>query len=150
MCCLQKPAGSVLYFSGNMLRGGQSSVSLQCSIDSQSLGAKGLYPDTHLLHFSVVKDRENEVFPKKHFLCSIFVHDRDLKGKVFENVFCDPESTDLTPSDSVHNWQWHLFPLPFFRVTPQSKAAKCHCIEPVYKIKKTIILVREFASDFFF
>lgn len=147
MCCLQKPAGSVLYFSGNMLSGGQSSVSLQCSIYSQSLGAKGLYPDTHLLHFSVVKDRKNEVFPKKPLLWSIFVHDRDLKGKVFENVFCDPQSTDLTPSDSVHNWQWHLFPLPFFLITLQSKAAKRHCSELIHEIKKTIILVHEFASE---
>lgn len=100
---MQKPAGSVLYFSHNMLSGGLSSGSLQCSIYSQSLGAKGLYPDTHLLHLSVVKDRENEVFPKKHLLCSIFVHEWDLKGKAFENVFCDLQSTGLTPYDSVHN-----------------------------------------------
>lgn len=83
-----------------MLIGWQSSVSLQCCIDSQSLGVKGLYPATHLLHVSVVKDWENGVFPKKHLRCSISVHEGDLKGKVLENVFCDLQSTDLTPAES--------------------------------------------------
>lgn len=84
-----------------MLSGGQSSVSLQRAIYSQSLGAKGLYPATDLLHFLVVKDGECEVFPNKHPLCSISIHDPDPKGKVFENIFCDPQGTGLTPSDSV-------------------------------------------------
>ena len=78
-------------------------MSLQCCIDSQSLVAKGLNPDTCLLHFSVVKDQEDEVFPKNHLLCSISVHDQDLNGEVLENVFCDLQSTRLTPADSVHN-----------------------------------------------
>ena len=86
-----------------MLSGRQSSVSPQCCIDSQSLVAKGLNPDTRLLHFSAVKDWEDEVFPKNHLLCSISVHNRDLKGEVLENVSCDLQSTHLTPADSVRN-----------------------------------------------
>lgn len=147
MRCLQKPAGSVLYFSSNMLSSGQSSVSLQCSIYSQSLGANGLYPATHLLHFSVVKDGENEVFPNRHRLCSTSVHDPDPKGNVSENVFCDPQAQVWPPSDSVHNWQGHLFPLFFFLVTLESNAAKSHYFEPVYKIKRTIFLLYKFAIN---
>lgn len=155
MRCLQKPAGSVLYFSSNMLSGRQSSVSLQCSIYSQSLGAKALYPATHLLHFSVVKDWENEVFPKKHLLCSISVHDWDLKGKVFENVFCDPQSTGLTPSDSVHKWQWHLFPLPFIGNTLIQYIQKSTTLSLYTKLRKPHssymnLLVKMFPLEWFF
>lgn len=113
MRCLQKPAGSVLHFPSIMLNGRQSSASLQCAIYSQSLGAKGLYPATQLLHLSVVKDGENEVFPNKHLLCSISVRDGDLKGKVCENVLGDAGSTGLTPPDSIYNGQGHLLPLFF-------------------------------------
>ena len=91
----------VLYsiFSSNMLSGRQSSVSPQGCIDSQSLVAKGLNSDTRLLHFSAVKHREDEVFPKNHRLCFISVHHRDLKDEVLENVSCDLQSTHLTPAD---------------------------------------------------
>ncbi|MXQ79975.1 hypothetical protein E5288_WYG013744 [Bos mutus] len=55
----------------------------KCCIDSQSLVAKGLNSDTRLLHFSAVKHREDEVFPKNHRLCFISVHHRDLKDENF-------------------------------------------------------------------
>lgn len=146
MRCLQKPAGSALYFSNNMLSGGQSSVSLQCSIYSQSLGANGLYPATHLLRFSVVKDGENEVFPNRHRLCPTSVYDPDPKGNISEDVSCDPRAQVWPPSDSVHNWQGHLFPL-FFLVALELNAAKSQYVEPVYKIKRTIFLLYKFASE---
>lgn len=112
MCCLQKPAGSVLYFSGNMLSGRQSSGSLQCCIYSQSLGAKGLDPDTHFLHISVVKDWENEVFSKKHHYFYFCLWSRPERQDVLK-MFSVTHRTGLSPFESVHNWPRHVFPLLF-------------------------------------
>ncbi|KAI4576358.1 hypothetical protein MJT46_002193 [Ovis ammon polii x Ovis aries] len=65
-----------------------------------------------LVNPAFVKDGEDEVFPKNHLLCSISVHDRDLKDTVDQsrllNTHCGlgstvikPEGYNLSPQEIV-------------------------------------------------
>lgn len=89
MCCLVEAQGSA-YFSSNMLSGRQSSVSPQCCIDSQSLVAKGLNPDTRLLHFFSCKRWGRWSLSPRITFCALFPCPWPTwKGEGLKNVFCD-------------------------------------------------------------
>lgn len=132
--------GSVLYFSSNVLSGGK--VLGPCSVPfTPATWCQGSIPVTQSLQFSVVpKGWKNAVFPKRYLLCSISVCDWDLKGKVFENVFCDCRvqvwpHLILSTADSDISFL-SLFSLLILL----SSEAKSHCIEPGHKIMKNILV----------